>query len=210
MNSLTHALGAIAALLGLLFMVYDSSLKNSFNGLLGSWFFGISMILLYSSSATYHWVKASDKSILWLKKIDHIMIFVLIAGTYTPFCVIALPQPMGWIVFGLVWGIALGGIILKLAWIQAPRWVSTGIYLGMGWLAVIIFPFLIDGFTFSGYVWIALGGLSYTIGAIIYALKKPDLFPLVFGFHEIWHLFVLAGTFCHFGCIYWYVLPLAN
>ncbi|TNE74321.1 hemolysin III family protein [bacterium] len=207
-NSLTHAVGALAAVVGLVFMIYDSSQRESYLAIMASLFFGISMILLYSSSAAYHWVMGSDNRILWLKRVDHMMIFILIAGSYTPYCLIALPSPMSWIVFGIVWGIAVGGVLLKLLWIHAPRWISTGIYLGMGWMSVAIFPSMVDTFTLGGYIWLGLGGLAYTIGAVIYALKKPDPFPLKFGFHEIWHIFVMAGTFCHFWSIYNYVLPI--
>jgi hemolysin III len=208
-NSLTHAFGALAAVVGLVLMIIDSMNRESYIALMASLFFGISMILLYSSSAAYHWVNGSERRILWLKRIDHMMIFILIAGSYTPYTLIALPSPMSWIVFGLVWGIAIAGVLLKLLWIHAPRWISTGIYLGMGWMSVAIFPSMHDSFSFGGYFWLAMGGLAYTIGAIIYALKKPDPIPMKFGFHEIWHLFVMAGTFCHFWSIYNYVLPIA-
>ena len=209
-NALTHGFGAVASLIALILMVSDSWSKTEYSALLASWVFGISMILLYSSSSIYHWVKGSDSRILWLKKIDHMMIFILIAGTYTPYCIIALPNTMGWITFSLVWAVAIAGIFIKLFWIHAPRWISTGIYLGMGWFAVTIFPSMNEQFGTGGFLWLGIGGLAYTIGAIIYALKKPDPFPLKFGFHEIWHIFVLIGTFSHFASIFIYVLPISH
>lgn len=209
-NTLTHLFGVILAIIGTVFMIYDSLNKSSTIPILASLFFGISMILLYTSSTVYHWVSNRYPSaILWLKKMDHMMIFVLIAGTYTPYCLIGMESPLSWIVFSVVWTIALGGIVMKLLWIHAPRWISTALYLGMGWMSLAIFPSLSDEFTLGGYIWLILGGLSYSIGAVIYATKKPDPFPDVFGFHEIWHLFVLGGTFTHFMSVYLYILPIS-
>lgn len=209
-NTLTHLFGALLAVAGTVFMIYDSLDKSTYIPLMASLFFGISMILLYTSSAVYHWVDARyPDALLWLKKVDHMMIFVLIAGTYTPYALIGLESPQSWIVFYSVWGIALAGIILKLVWIHAPRWLSTLFYLGMGWMSLAIFPLMSEGFSVMGFVWLGIGGLFYTVGAIIYAIKKPDPFPKVFGFHEIWHLFVIGGTFSHFWSIYNYVIPLA-
>lgn len=209
-NTLTHLFGALLAIVGTVFMLYDSWGSASYLPLMASWFFGLSMIFLYTSSAVYHWVSEQyPKAILWLKKVDHMMIFVLIAGTYTPFVLIGLDEPLRWIVFYSIWSIALAGIILKLVWIHAPRWLSTLFYLGMGWISMAIFPLLTDEFAMGGYIWIGIGGFFYTAGAIIYATKKPDPIPQVFGFHEIWHLFVIGGTFSHFWSIYKYMLPLA-
>jgi hemolysin III len=133
------------------------------------------------------------------------MIFVLIAGTYTPICLVPLRGAWGWSLFGIVWGMALVGLVLKLFWIQAPRWLSTSIYLLMGWICVIAIYPIVQTVPTGGVIWLAMGGLFYSIGAIIYGIKWPDPFPRVFGFHAIWHLFVLGGSFCHFWMIYSYV-----
>lgn len=208
-NSLTHAVGAIGSLIALLMMVIYSIQAESISAIWSSIVFGLGMILLYTASTIYHWSKGSESRILRLKKLDHISIFILIAGTYTPFCLVALPTPHKWIMFSIVWTIALAGLFIKLFWISAPRWLSTLIYLGMGWMSVTIFPYLDERFGMGGFSWLTAGGLFYTIGAIVYAIKKPNLIPNRFGFHELWHLFVLGGTFCHFWTVYQYVLPLA-
>lgn len=208
-NSLTHAFGAVASVVALGFMLYFSISIHSVSAIWASSVFGFGMILLYAASAIYHWSMGSESRILKLKKFDHISIFILIAGTYTPYCLLALENPLCWILFGIIWGIAFAGLFIKLYWITAPRFLSTAIYLAMGWMAVAIFPFMKDEFGIDGFLWLAYGGVSYTVGAIIYAIKKTDPVPGVLGFHEIWHLFVLGGTYCHFWSIYKYVLPLA-
>lgn len=208
-NSLTHAFGALASLVALILMVSYSSMKDSTIAIVSSVIFGVGMILLYTASAVYHWSKGPESRILRLKKFDHISIFVLIASTYTPFCLLALPKPQQIIMMSIVWSIAFAGLFIKLFWIHAPRWLSTLMYIAMGWMSVTIFPYMDEGFGMGGFTWLAAGGIFYTVGAVIYALKKPVLLPNVFGFHELWHLFVMGGTFCHFWSIYQYVLPLA-
>ena len=208
-NSLTHAFGAVASVVALGFMLYYSITIHSVSAIWASSVFGFGMTLLYLASSIYHWSLGPESRILKLKKFDHISIFILIAGTYTPYCILALTDPLRWIMFGIVWAIAFIGLFIKLFWITAPRFLSTAIYLAMGWMAVIIFPYMKDEFGMEGFFWLAMGGLSYTVGAVIYALKKPNLIPDILGFHEIWHVFVLGGTFCHFWSIYKYVLPLA-
>jgi hemolysin III len=133
------------------------------------------------------------------------MIFVLIAATYTPICLIPLRGAWGWSLFGSIWGLSTLGIFMKFFWLQAPRWFSTTIYLLMGWLVIVgIWP-LIKAIHAGGFLWILIGGLFYTSGAVIYALKKPDPWPNIFGFHEIFHIFVMLGSFSHFWVMYRYV-----
>jgi hemolysin III len=168
--------------------------------------FGFTMFLMYMSSSVYHLLPMKDKALRVFKRIDHIMIFLFIAGTYTPICLVGLKGVWGWSIFGVAWGLALIGIILKAVWLHAPRWFSTMVYILMGWMAMIAIYPLSHTFSTRALIWLILGGLSYTVGAVIYALKKPDPFPGVFGFHEIWHLFVLGGSACHFWLILRYLL----
>lgn len=167
--------------------------------------YGISMILLYTSSSLYHALPVKKKTLILLKKLDHSMIYVLIAGTYTPICLIVLEGAWKWGFFSTVWIMTIAGILMKIYWINAPRWLSTTFYLIFGWMAVLLFPVLFEKLPMAFLVWIAIGGLAYTIGAIIFYLKKPNPVPNWFGSHEIWHLFVLIGTFSHFWAIYQYL-----
>ena len=171
--------------------------------------FGLSLIALYSASALYHLLPVSPAATARLRRLDHMMIFILIAGTYTPVCVLALEG--GWRagLLGLVWTLALCGVALKLLWMEAPRWLSVGVYLAMGWLAVIAASAIFRAVPPGGMAWILGGGLVYSVGAVIYGLKWPDPAPGVFGFHELWHLFVLAGSACHFLAMLLYIAPIA-
>lgn len=204
-NGLTHALGAVLSVVGLILLLDNALTHGSVNHIVAFSMFGLSMILLYSASSLYHSLPAKEKTLELLRKLDHSMIYVLIAGTYTPICLIVLEDPWRWAVFITVWSLAVAGIVKKLFWMRAPRWLSTIFYLGMGWLGVILFPTLLAKLPAAFLVWIAAGGIAYTVGAIIYGLKKPDPLPEWFGYHEIWHLFVLAGTFSHFWAIYRYL-----
>lgn len=168
--------------------------------------FGVSMILLYSASATYHMVIAKDKVIAWLRRVDHSMIFVLIAGTYTPLCLITLNNTLGWILFFVINGLAIAGVIFKLTWFNSPRWLSTAIYISMGWLVIFFTSELAPTLGTAGMVYLILGGVAYTVGGIIYGFKPKFLQFKNWGFHEIFHIFILFGSLFHFICIYWYVL----
>lgn len=205
MNGFTHFIGIIFAsiatilLLGLSLNPYKPYHIISFS------IFGFGMILLYTTSTLYHWLKLSDFGIMKLRKADHIMIFIYIAATYTPVCIIVLRNSFGLILLSAVWSVALVGIIIKIFWMNAPRWLSTFIYILMGWLAVIVTYPLINNLQTGALIWLMIGGLFYTIGAVIYVIKMPDPYPGILGFHEIFHLFVLAGTFSHFWMMYNYI-----
>ena len=172
-----------------------------------------SMILLYGASTLYHSVDLSGGSLRIFRKIDHMMIFVLIAGTYTPICLIALPQPLGVHLLSLVWGIALLGIVVKLFWITCPKWFSSVLYISMGWTCVLAFTQLLNSLPAAAFGWLLAGGIIYTIGGVIYALKLPifNAKHEFFGSHEIFHLFVMGGSVCHFIVMYGFVagMPLA-
>jgi hemolysin III len=205
MNGFTHFVGIILAIVATILLINLSLNPYRPVHLISFTVFGFGMILLYTTSTLYHWLKLSDAGILRLRKADHIMIFIYIAATYTPVCIIALKGNLGWGLLGAVWFVALGGIIIKIFWMKAPRWISTFIYILMGWLAVIVIYPLVNSLPTEALIWLLIGGLFYTVGAVIYAMKKPDPFPGVLGFHEIFHVFVLLGTFSHFWMMYKYI-----
>jgi hemolysin III len=201
-NGLTHGLGAILAIVGLILLLYNAVAENSLSKIVAFTIFGSSMVLLYVSSALYHSLIAKEKTLELFRKLDHCMIYVLIAGSYTPVCLLVLDEGWRWIVFSAVWCVALIGIIKKFVWINIPRWLSTTFYLVMGWVGVLLFPVMVAKLPAAFFIWIMAGGLSYTVGAIIYGIEKPNPIPDWFGHHEIWHLFVMAGTFSHFWAFY--------
>lgn len=205
-NGLTHLIGALLSIIALTFLVYDASLYGKVWHVVSFAIFGSSLILLYSASALYHLLPVSEKGQRILRRIDHMMIFVLIAGTYTPVCLIPLRGPWGWSLLVGIWVLAVTGIVLKAVWMQAPRWFSTMLYLVMGWLALVAFWPLMHTLPMAGIAWLVLGGIFYSIGAIFYGTKWPNIIPGWFGFHEIFHLFVMAGSFSHFWLMAKYIL----
>lgn len=204
-SGLTHFIGILLSLAGLGLLVWRTSHPLRPWALVSCAVFGTGMILLYTVSTLYHWLILAEKGNEFMRKLDHIMIFVLIASTYTPFCLGPFRGTLGWSMFAGVWGIAFLGTIFKLFWINAPRIVSTLIYLGMGWLAVLgagpIMRILEHGALF----WLVAGGVLYSVGAVIYACKKPNIFPSWLGFHEVFHIFVMLGSSAHFWVIYRYI-----
>lgn len=206
-NSLTHLAGIILSIIGLVVLLVLSEGEPWRTTAFA--IYGASLILLYTASTLLHSLKVKPSVERGLRIFDHAAIFILIAGTYTPVTLITLQDEhaaWGWTILGVAWGFALLGVIFKIFWIHAPRWLSTAMYLAMGWMAIIAIVPIVQAMSFGGVFWLALGGLFYSIGAIIYALKKPDFFPKVFGYHELWHLFVLAGSACHFIMMLKYVL----
>ena len=169
--------------------------------------FILSMILLYGASTTYHSLNIGGRMLRIFRKVDHMMIFVLIAGSYTPVCLIVLGGKLGYTLFAVVWGIALAGMLLKACWVTCPKWFSSIIYIAMGWVCVFVFGPLWNTLPHSAFLWLLAGGIIYTAGGVIYALKLP-LFNsrhTFFGSHEIFHLFVMGGSLCHFIFMYFYV-----
>lgn len=202
-SALTHLGGAVFGVVGTFLLLSNSSNRMTAIAFL---IFGLSMILLYSASTIYHFIdKSKEKAKLVMRKLDHIMIFVLIAGTYTPVCMLVLNNTSGYRLLALVWTITLLGVFMKIFWIKAPNWVSSVLYISMGWLAVLVLSPLAQSMPKEGMFWLVLGGIFYTIGGTIYGIKKPNFNNNYFGFHELFHLFVLAGTFCHFVMMYFYV-----
>ena len=169
--------------------------------------FCLSMILLYGASAAYHSVNLKGTLLAVFRRVDHMMIFVLIAGSYTPVCLVVLGGRTGYTLLAFVWGIALAGMLLKLFWISCPKWLSSVLYIAMGWVCVLVFGPLLDTLSPAAFLWLLAGGIIYTAGGVIYALRLP-LFNArhrFFGSHEIFHLFVMGGSFCHFVFMYVYV-----
>jgi hemolysin III len=205
-NTWTHFIGIFLSIAGLTTMVVSAAMDQNPISLAGGIIFGLSMILLYTASTVYHWYNGSPKVILKLKKIDHAMIFVLIAGTYTPICLIALGGKLGTYLLVGIWGLALIGIVTKMLFIHMPRILSAGIYLFMGWISVAFIYPLSKTLDLAGFFWLVAGGLLYTIGAIFYASKSERIKIGVFGFHEIFHLFIMAGTAAHFILIQGYII----
>ena len=207
-SAITHFIGMVLALLASVFLLVRSVQNSDPLHTVCFFIFMTSMILLYCASTTYHTFDIGEKWNKILRKIDHSMIFVLIAGTYTPVCVLVLHNTMGYIMLAAVWGIALGGILLKLLWIDCPKWFSSVLYIAMGWICVLGFSQILAALPRGAFYWLLAGGIIYTIGGIIYALKLPVFNQLhkAFGSHEIFHLFVMAGSFCHFMVMYQYVV----
>ncbi|PJI07454.1 MULTISPECIES: PAQR family membrane homeostasis protein TrhA [Clostridium] len=205
-SGLTHLAGAVLSVIALIFMIYHSISLNSKTSIVASLVFGFSLILLYSASASYHLINVSKKITAVLRRIDHMMIFVLIAGTYTPICLITLTGKTGNIILFSIWAVAILGIVLKLVWFNAPRWLYTLFYIAMGWLVVFAFAPISKIMALPGIVFMVLGGIVYSLGGVIYALKWPIRNGKYFGFHEIFHIFVMAGSAFHFIMIYSYVL----
>ena len=212
-SAITHFIGMMMAMFASTPLLIKAARQPDKIHMIALGIFITSMILLYAASTLYHTLDLSEKANKRLKKIDHMMIFVLIAGTYTPICMIALPQPLGIQLLSLVWGIALLGIVVKMFWITCPKWFSSILYIGMGWTCVLAFTQLLNSLPAAAFGWLLIGGIIYTIGGVIYALKLPifNAKHKFFGSHEIFHLFVMGGSVCHFIVMYGFVagMPLA-
>ena len=198
-SAITHLIGFLASIVAMpLLMLRGYLWQNSTAAMVSYMIYMLSMILLYGASASYHSFNISEKANLILKKIDHLSIFILIAGTYTPVCVIALAGMKGWILLAAVWSIALIGIVFKLFFVTCPKWVSSVIYTAMGWVCIFCLPQLLQSLSAGAFFWLLAGGIMYSIGAVFYAIKPKWLSHPGFGNHEVFHCFVLAGSLCHF------------
>ena len=210
-SGFSHLLGAALSVAGLVFLIiYACKYGEGAWDIVSFTIFGASLILLYLASSLYHLLNLKEKATTVFKKLDHIMIYYLIAGSYTPICLGPLRGGWGWSIFGVIWGLAIFGTLLTVFWIKAPRWLTTGIYLGMGWIVVIAAYPLVVTFkalnSFGSLSWLLAGGIAYSVGAVIYGLKWPKLNNKHFGFHEIFHIFILIGSLFHFWFIFNYVL----
>lgn len=206
-NTLTHLAGAVLSAAGLIWMLFKIRHQATAVNLASALVFGISLMLLYSASACYHWAKVSARALQILRKIDHSMIYVLIAGTYTPVCLLGLPRPLGiWLLAG-IWLLTLAGVFLKILWLDAPRRLYTAFYVALGWLALFFIVPIYRSIPLPGFILLLAGGFLYTSGSIIYAFKPRKIHVSVFGFHEIFHLFILGGSLAHYIMVSRYLLP---
>ncbi len=203
----THFLGILFTIIAAFPLIMKGADSSGVKGVIAFLIFMLSMGLLYTASTLYHTFDITPRINLALKKFDHLMIFLLIAGSYTPVCLLSLSRKSGNIMLAVIWGLAIIGIVLKSCWIFCPKWVSSLLYIGMGWVAAFTLPEIYATLPRGGFFWLLAGGIIYTIGGVIYALKCHEFnrrHPN-FGTHEIFHLFVLGGSICHFILMYLYI-----
>ena len=208
-SAITHFIGMLMAIFAAVPLLIKAAHEPSRIYIISLAIYAASLILLYAASTTYHTFDISAKVNTILKKIDHMMISVLIAGSYTPVCLIVLKGKTGIILLSIVWAIAIASILIKAFWVYCPKWVSSVLYIGMGWTCVLAFTQILNNMSPAAFGWLLAGGIIYTVGGVIYALKLP-LFNNKhknFGSHEIFHLFVMGGSACHFIVMYAFLLP---
>lgn len=203
-NAGSHLVGLLFAAAGTWFLLRAADGRTQ---LLAFGVYGSTLILLYAASTVYHWLPLGEAGLWRLRTLDHIAIYFLIAGTYTPVAVVTLQDSGGPTLLAASWAIAAIGIPFKIRWLDAPVWISTGTYLGMGYLALVAVVPLGRAVGAGGLAWLVAGGIAYTIGAVIYARKRPDPFPGRFGHHGLWHLLVITGSACHFTFMVLHVAP---
>jgi hemolysin III len=204
-SGLTHLAAAVAAAagLGLLLLVGGDSMVK----LLSLAVYGASLVLMFSASATYHLVRGTPAVVAVLRKVDHSAIYLLIAGTYTPICLHYFSGFWQWGMVAIIWALAVLGIVVKLFMMNAPRWLAAGLYLFMGWLALAAAGEILAAMSAGALLALILGGVFFTVGAAVYVTRRPDFRPGAFGFHEVWHIFVILGCLCHFALMALYVAP---
>lgn len=206
-SAITHFVAMLLAVFAAVPLLVKTGISADGRSFAAMTVFIISMILLYGASATYHTVNVTGKYLKIFKKIDHMMIFVLIAGSYTPICLIVLEKEIGYRLLAIVWSIALIGIGIKALWVTCPKWFSSIIYISMGWVCVLVFGQLFTTLSIPAFLWLLGGGIIYTVGGVIYALKLSvfNSRHTWFSSHVLFHLFVMGGSFCHFIFMYLYV-----
>lgn len=208
-SAITHFIGMVLiafAMIPLLWHTFHQS-SSTVISLVSMFIFCISMFLLYTASTSYHTFSLTQKMNRRLKKCDHMMIFVMIAGSYTPVCIIVLKNPVGYQMCAAVWAMAILGMCLKAFWVDCPKWFSSILYIGMGWTCIFAMAQIYASLTTSAFAFLVAGGVLYTVGGVVYALKLPlfDKKHKNFGTHEIFHVFVLLGSFCHYIFMYAFV-----
>lgn len=207
-SGLSHLLGLFLSVAGMIVLIYFSFIKGNPLHIISFTIYGISLILLYSASAIYHLLPLGEDGRHSLLKFDQTMIFVLIAGTYTPVCLIALRGDLGMNLLTSIWLIALLGIILRVFWDSLPSWLPVVLYLIMGHFFFLAYTPIVKAMPEGAFRWLISGGFFYTSGTVVYALKRPVIIPKVLESHELWHFFVLLGSFCHFWMMYKYIAML--
>ena len=195
-NGLTHLAGAVFGFLAMIVMLIVA--RGNATKITSVMIYSLGLMAMFSASGIYHTAKVQPAVLQTLRKIDHSAIFLLIAGTYTPFCLLAFTGFWHWGLLVLIWAIAVLGIVVKVFYINSPRWLHTGIYVAMGWICVMAAPQMPSVLPTAAMVWLFVGGVIYTLGAGVYATKILDFVPGKFGFHEVWHIFVLLGALAHF------------
>jgi hemolysin III len=207
-NTVTHSIGAVLSIVGLIILLAVGIRNGSARQIVAFSIFGASLVAMYSVSTLYHGLPLSPRGIARARRLDHVMIYILIAGSYTPICLLMLPARLGMSLLILVWSLAVVGTVQKLTWMNAPVWLSTALYLGMGWIAIIVIKPLLDAAPKGFFLWLLAGGLFYSFGAVVHGARwARKLFAgtrRMFGPHEIWHLFVMAGSFAHYWAIFSY------
>jgi hemolysin III len=196
-SAISHLLAGVAAAVGLIWLLFASIDEDPLLRL-SLFVYGLTLLLMFASSAAYHGYNGSRGTRLLLKKLDHTAIYLLIAGSYTPICVHFFEGFWRGPFLAIVWSLAAAGVVLKLFLIYIPRWMTAGLYLMLGWLSVFAFGEILRAFPPGALLWLVLGGLFFSIGALVYIFKKPDFLPGRFGFHEIWHIYVILGAFSHY------------
>ena len=207
-SAITHYIGMLLSLIAAAPLLVKAEISGIPSALTAMGIFILTMIFLYAASTVYHTLDVKSGVLKVFRKLDHMMIFVLIAGTYTPICLLVLKGRVGMIMLALVWGIAVVGMVLKAFWVTCPKWFSSIIYIAMGWICLLVFPTLLRDLTTPAFLWLLAGGILYTVGGVVYALRLQafNCVHKYFGSHEIFHLFVMAGSFCHFVVMYWYLV----
>lgn len=205
-NGLTHFFAAIIAAIGLIVLLVLG--WQSLSKVISFSVYGTSLVLLFTASATYHLVKAKPNVLGVLRKFDHAAIFLLIAGTYTPFCAVMFSGFWKWGLLAIIWSLAVIGIVVKMFIMNAPRWLSAGVYIMMGWLCIAAVGEMLRVLPVGALIWLIAGGVTYTLGAVVYITKTMNFLPGKFGFHEVWHIFVILGALAHFIAIAVYIAPL--
>lgn len=202
-SAITHGVGAVLGVVGtVLLLARTAALGSGWVSAVAFLIYGLSMIGLYTASTLYHCLNTGVAGRIALRKYDHISIYFLIAGSYTPICLLTLPDDGGIPMLIIVWAVALLGTVMALVWIDAPRWITAGVYLFMGWMSVFMLPALLRNMPPLGFFWLVLGGALYTVGGVLYAVKWPGRNNPRFGCHEIFHLFILLGSVAHFFLMY--------
>lgn len=202
-SAITHGLGAVLGVLGTVFLLQRAvAVGRDGAALFALLIYGLSMIGLYTASTLYHCLRTGVRGRVALRKYDHISIYFLIAGSYTPICSLMLPQDGGLPMLAAVWAVAIAGTVLTVIWIGAPRWLTSAIYIFMGWMALFTLPSLLQHMPVEGMFWLVLGGVLYTVGGVLYAVKWPGRNNPRFGCHEIFHVFILLGSAAHFFLMY--------
>lgn len=204
-SALTHFIGAVLSCVAVVTLIIRAIEVGTVLHIVSFSVFGLSLVALYSASTIYHMIDKPEAMRNIYRRIDHMMIFVLIAGTYTPICLISLNGQVGYTLFAIIWAVAISGIIMKALWLAAPRWLTAGLYILMGWLVILAIQPIMSALPEEGFRWLFAGGVVYTIGGVIYALKWPLKNNKWFGFHELFHIFVLGGSFCHYMLVIAYV-----